>query len=366
MTRLLFVFIFLFSLFFSINIYSQPLKPKQLKLVKQTIAAQFGKVSEYVFLEMAPKTTCVIGRDTFFNPDGFYYLFQLKGDSAIRLDLSSFHGASYFRTLFAWQNKLYQLGGYGFFATHNNLIFFEKNIKEWLYQPTKGNTPLFINGITFLFKDKIYSFNNIKGGNNVEKNIVDSNLYVLDLKTMVWEKYDIPDKKMIIDVGYNQTKDFFWYHNQAYSVIVNKKELKYMIIDNKKVGCIICRDIDHQNENVIYFKWPSSSLIDSSHCIINFDSLWNAYHDLQKNVFTKKEEKTKTTQKQSNTAWIFMLLISLMAIGVFIWVKNKKKVVEVTNNELINEDAESQNTNIEIMYRKIIALNKDIIKYGRT
>ena len=349
----------IFFLFFTLTLFSQPLKPKQLKIVKQTIASQFGKVSEQVFLEMTPKTTCVIESDTFFNPDGYYYLFQLKGDSAIRLDLSSFHGASYHRTLFAWQNKLYQLGGYGFYETHNNLIYFEKNSREWLYQPTHGQVPLFINGITFLHNDKIYSFNNIKGGNNAEKNTVDSNLYVLDLNKMIWEKYEIPDKKLIIDAGYIQTNGYFWYHNQGYSVIVNKKELKYLVLENKKVGCSICFEVEYQINNALYFKWPSSSMMVEGYCKINLDSIWVTYPESQISLIPKNIDIN--AQKQSNSIWLFIILFSILSLGVFLLFKYGKKKLKNNSVELINEDFDIQNTNTEILQLKITDLNKDIL-----
>ena len=125
--------------------------------------------------------------DTFYNPDGFYYIFQLKGDSAIRLDNSSYHGANFNRYLFSWQNQMYHLGGYGFFNTHNNLICFNRNTREWNKINTTGNGPDFIKGITFINGQYVYSFNNFKGGNNVCKDVLDSNLYVLDLTNIFYK-----------------------------------------------------------------------------------------------------------------------------------------------------------------------------------
>jgi len=357
MIRIAILFILLL---FTVTIFSQPLKPKQLRIVKQTIAAQFGKISEQVFLDMSPKTLCIIEKDTFFNPEGYYYLFQLKGDSAIRLDLSSYHGASFFRTLFAWQNKLYQLGGYGFFATNNDLIYFEKNSREWLYQPTNGQVPPFINGITFINNNKIYSFNNIKGGNNAEKNTVDSNLYVLDLVKMHWEKHEIPDKKLIIDAGYTQTNDYFWYHNQVYSVIVNKKERAYLVLENKKVGCSICFDVEYQSNNDLYFKWPSSSLMDNSHCKINLDSLWTNYSESQESLIPQKKEVIVEPQ-QSRATWYFLIILSAFALGIFLWFKKVKKKTQIITNQIVDEEEDVQVTNTENTYLKIIELNKEIL-----
>ena len=335
------------------------LYPKQIKLVKQTISKQFDGVAEKVFLEKTFITTCIVGQDTFFNPDGYYYLFKLTADSAIRLDLSQYHGANFGRHLFSWNNKIYQLGGYGYFTNHSNLIYFENISREWLFQPTKGQAPAFMNGKTFLCNNSIYSFNHLKGGNYVEKDIVDSSLYQLDLLKMTWKKYVNFDKRLIMGGDCFETNDFFWYRNQVYSAIITKKQLKYIIIDNEKVGCVACIKIKYQLNNNLFFSWPSSSLIDEGYCKISLDSIWNKYTNLQLNLIPDENTDDSREQKQSNSALWYLLIAVPFAI-VF-WVRYKKTRAVNTDDELVTEDAEVQITNTENTYRTIIELNKEIL-----
>jgi hypothetical protein len=336
------------------------LYPKQIKLIKQTISKQFDGVAEKVFLGKTLITTCIVGQDTFFNPDGYYYLFKLKGDSAIRLDLSQYHGANFGRHLFSWNNKIYQLGGYGYFTNHSNLIFFENISREWLFQPTKGQAPGFMNGKTFLYNNSIYSFSHLKGGNYAEEDIIDSSLYQLDLLKMTWKKYVNFDKRLIMEGDYFETNDFFWCHNQVYSAIIKKKQLKYIIIDNEKVGCVACKKIKYQINNNLFFSWPSSSLIDEGYCKINLDSLWSTYRESQESLIPQTKEVTVETQ-QSRATWYFLVILSAFALGIFLWFKKVKKNAQIITNQIVNEEDEVQNTNTEIMYRKIIELNKEIL-----
>ena len=70
-------------------INAQTITEKQQKIIKATVAKQFGEVSNTLNFDNEISNICTIGIDTFYNRGGFYYLFQLKGDSAIRLDRSS-------------------------------------------------------------------------------------------------------------------------------------------------------------------------------------------------------------------------------------------------------------------------------------
>jgi hypothetical protein len=328
--------------------------------VKQTISKQFDGVAEKVFLGKTFITTCIVGQDTFFNPDGYYYLFKLTGDSAIRLDLSQYHGANFGRRLFSWNNKIYQLGGYGYFTNHSNLIYFENISREWLFQPTKGQAPAFMNGKTFLCNNSIYSFNHLKGGNYVEKDIVDSSLYQLDLLKMTWKKYVNFDKRLIMEGDYFETNDFFWYHNQVYSAIIKKKQLKYIIIDNEKVGCVACIKIKYQLNNNLFFSWPSSSLIDEGYCKINLDSIWNTYRESQESLVPQTKEVPVEPQ-QSRATWYFLIILSAFALGIFLWFKKVKKNAQIITNQIVNEEEDVQITNTENTYIKIIELNKEIL-----
>jgi hypothetical protein len=51
--------------------------------------------------------------------------------------------------------------------------------------------PPFIYGVSYQLGNKIISFNNYKIGNNIDKDVLDSNLYVIDLRNMKWRKFHL-------------------------------------------------------------------------------------------------------------------------------------------------------------------------------
>jgi hypothetical protein len=243
-------------------INAQTITEKQQKIIKATVAKQFGEVSNTLNFDNEINNICTIGIDTFYNRGGFYYLFQLKGDSAIRLDRSSYHGANFNSYFFSWQNTIYLLGGYGFFTTHNSLINFNENKREWAKVNTGGNGPEFIHGMSFRNNNKIYSFNNFKAGNNVSKDVLDSSLYVLDLTTMVWQKHKMPIVDLIVISNVIRTADYFWYQNDHLTILLNKKEIKFEIIENEKLNLT-------RNNNFISFK-DNSLLFEESNPIKSY------------------------------------------------------------------------------------------------
>ncbi len=103
-----------------------------------------------------------------------------------------------------------------------------------------------------------------------------------------------------------------WYHNQVYSAIIKKKQLKYIIIDNKKVGCVACIKTKHQLNYNLFFSWPSSSLIDEGYCKINLDSIWNKYINLELNLIPDEDTDEEDEHKHSNSALWYLIISSFI------------------------------------------------------
>ena len=65
---------------------------------------------------------------------GVGLVYQLKGDSIIRID-RSFNWRSRYNTNFIYKDdKIYSLGGYGLWTSKNNLIFFDNTTSEWMLE----------------------------------------------------------------------------------------------------------------------------------------------------------------------------------------------------------------------------------------
>ena len=338
-------------------INAQTITEKQQKIIKATVAKQFGEVSNTLNFDNEIRNICTIGIDTFYNRGGFYYLFQLKGDSAIRLDRSSYHGANFNSYFFSWQNTIYLLGGYGFFTTHNNLISFNKNNREWNKINTGGNGPEFIHGISFINNNKIYSFNNFKAGNNVSKDVLDSNLYVLDLPTMQWQKHKMPIVDLIVISNVVRTADYFWHQNDHLTILINKKELKFEIIENEKLNLT-------RNNNFISFKdnslqFEQSNPIKSYRKItqLNLDSVWLVY--IKSSSALYKPNQNTTIQPSNGISPLWFLISIIPLILIFFIYKRKTKVTANKSNPI--ELDQIQDNQLEILFLKIAKLNKGIL-----
>ena len=338
-------------------INAQTITEKQQKNIKATVAKQFGEVSNTLNFDNEINNICTIGIDTFYNRGGFYYLFKLKGDSAIRLDRSSYHGANFNSYFFSWQNTIYLLGGYGFFTTHNNLISFNENKREWAKVNTGGNGPEFIHGISFRNNNKIYSFNNFKAGNNVSKDVLDSSLYVLDLTTMVWQKHKMPIVDLIVISNVVRTADYFWYQNDHLTILINKKEIKFEIIENEKLNLTRNNNFINFKDNLLLFE--ESNPIKSYRKItqLNLDSVWLVYIKSSSALYKPNQNTTIQPSNGISPLWFLISIIPLILILIIYRGKTKVTANKIKPIEL----DQIQNNQLEILALKITKLNKGIL-----
>jgi hypothetical protein len=280
--RIWLVFIFT-SLSFSLN--ASILTSNQ----KNTIAAQINKFIDsdkgisYVYESSGNVLTCIINNDTFYNPNGFHYIYHLKNGQAIRKDHSPYHGHNFRRNLIVYKNDIYLLGGYGFFETNNNLEKFSFKTKEWDYVPTTGEKPPFIRG-TYLQKEElIYCFGNKKSGNNMEPDIYDEHIYKLNMASRVWTKFENinADLKNIKDPTEIYLKDYVINVYSGFSNIINKKTFEYIKISNDELNFTYVNIRDKEiiaDENK--FTCTYSGAIDNSYLKItnDVDQLWKTHY----------------------------------------------------------------------------------------
>jgi hypothetical protein len=280
--RIWLVFIFT-SLSFSLN--ASILTSNQ----KNTIAAQINKFIDsdkgisYVYESSGNVLTCIINNDTFYNPNGFHYIYHLKNGQAIRKDHSPYHGHNFRRNLIVYKNDIYLLGGYGFFETNNNLEKFSFKTKEWDYVPTTGEKPPFIRG-TYLQKEElIYCFGNKKSGNNMEPDIYDEHIYKLNMASRVWTKFENinADLKNIKDPTEIYLKDYVIIVYSGYTNIINKKTLEYIKISNDGLNFTYVNIRDKEiikDENK--FTCTYSGAIDNDYLKItnDADQLWKTHY----------------------------------------------------------------------------------------
>ncbi len=317
--------LFFFSfLLLSYSILAQTLTSKQEKAIRNTIASQFGELhAQSCLLQIGAANFQYLDGDTLFNPQGFHYLFRLKGDTLERLDHSLFHGADNNRFLFTYNHNLYALGGYGYFTTNNNLKYFNLRLKEWCYVKTVGEVPSFIFGPAYKQGNYIYSFNNCKAGNNVESDSLDANDYRLDLKTMQWQRVisNMEHHSFFPKPNFIFTKDYLILLKDLKTMVIAPQLNKFMVISNEDFGIGIVSKLILVDGNSCTFNRFNN--IQSKEIFLDFDNIWKANIIKAKDIVWKQEEPVKT-----NTFFIIICSI-IVAIGIsfvsfFTYVKRKE------------------------------------------
>ena len=283
MLRRIWLFFIFTSLSFSLNASLLTLNQKN------TIAAQINKFldsergSAYYYLSCGDVLTCIIKNDTFYNPNGFHYIYHLKNGEAIRKDHSPYHGHNFRRNLFVYKNDIYLLGGYGFFETNNNLEKFSFKTKEWDFVPITGEKPPFIRG-TYLQKEElIYCFANKKSGNNMEPDIYDEHIYKLNMASRNWTRFENinADLKNIKDPTEVYLKDYVLMIYSGFTNIINKKTFEYIKISNDDLNLTYVNIRDKEiiaDENK--FTCTYSGAIDNQYLKItnDVDQLWKTHY----------------------------------------------------------------------------------------
>ena len=331
----------------SISISAQTLTKKQETSIRNTIKAQFGEhEAKYQILNTGARNFQYLDDDTIFNPNGFHYVFKLKGDTLQRLDHSIYHGFDNHRFLFTHNHNLYALGGYGGFVTNNILKYFNRKLGGWCSVKCTGNIPPFILGPAFKQGKFIYSFGNVKAGNNVEPDILDSNTYRLDLETMLWQKFT----KFNINASFFNsnklkivyTQDFLVVIGEIKILIISAESNKYLYLNNEELGIGNLSSLKSIHLNKILFKRYYNE--DENEISLDITKIWNANIN-KTGLITWKPIETAFTLG-FNGFLIVSLVLIIISFLVYKWrIKKKSK-------PLSKFDLPANEINIEQMHQK--------------
>ena len=360
------ILLVLFSVFFIRPVLAQHLTPIQEAVVRKTMSAQFGDVDKTRIFNLGKDVFCVLGKDTLYNPDGYNYVFKLHHDTIERLDCSLYHGSNHRRFLFAHNGELYALGGYGFFTTNNNLQVFNPNMKEWLFKPTTGDVPDFINGLSFKIGDDIYNMSNFKSGNNTASNLFDSTIYKLDLKTMVWERFYQTDYPKTTTMMALYTDDYNLIIGEFETLIVKPSDFKFLLLDNEVFGFALVTWIDSISHDKLFFNSKGSTYSTKQLYTIDLNATWKKYTDKQKPFNLKPFEKVKTTNGINNWLFISLGLMVVIFIGYFLLKKPKTIIIETINDsiqtDLVDEkEIEQEQEAPEFLYTTLLNCEKTFL-----
>ena len=314
--------------------YSQILTKKQESAIKNTIASQFGATFfKDLNLNLGRTNFQYLNGDTFFNPNGLNYVFKLTSDTLLRLDQSMFHGADNNRFLFTYKNKFYALGGYGHFTTNNNLKQFNFTNHEWQFVSCQGETPPFILGPAYIHGKYLYSFNNLKGGNNVEKDLFDTNAYRLNLETKQWQRVynNLLRKHNIERRSIYYTKDYLLLLYNLNSIVINVKLNAIITINNEENGFGLTNELKRINGDSVFLKPFNEQKV--KEVILDLNQIWQSHAKQSKAI----NWELQLAQKPHNP-YKKMLLASIvfsiaLVILLVLLLKKNKSILQLTLKE---------------------------------
>ena len=304
-----FCYLFIYCFY---NFSAQILTTKQENQINLLLASKFPetKLNSNSFNNGAASFQ-YIGKDIFYNLNGFHYLFKLSGDSLIRMDHSNFHNCDNNRFLFNFNKEIYCLGGYGFFVTNNILKKFNVESKEWIFVECKGEIPPFISGPAFISGQYLYSFWNVKSGNNVTAETKDQSGYRLNLNTFLWEKIGFfYPRSAEINSTYDYgsilyTRDYVFIILGLQSLIISPKTNSYLLLNNE-ANCLSPSSqlVRIDSNNIFYlFKEETKQL--------NLDQYWKNNIKLANKITWEKPNFYSLNQISP----IYLALLSLILVS---------------------------------------------------
>ncbi len=328
------------------NSFAQKLTPNQTKTIRNTVIRYLGKEANLRVLETGKAAFLPVGKDTLFNIHGLRYVFKLKGDSAIRIDQSVYHGSNFYRYLFQHDGKMMSLGGYGMFVTNNNLEAFNAEAREWYLVKTHGDIPNSIKGAGLRFGHFIFVLNNCIDGNNVDDARADDHFYRLDLRDMTWTQFKEfrSDHLKLLPHDFFYLKDYVITKGQHHSFIYNLKTQEYIYCNNDAVGIKQFNGYNtnvHDNQLEIWILDSAQTVIKDPHRDI--DALWNENKKNAKHL----ELNPSIWQQYPNEANIGIIIILLLLTGG-LWFKKQRKQKRTTHklHPLVNKILSSDKTEL--------------------
>jgi hypothetical protein len=303
---------------------AQKLTPKQEKVVSDIVMHYYGHHGKNIAVNSGLKGFVFCGADTFYSPEGYHYVFQLKGDTATRLDNTYFHGGNFMRYLFSYNNDICHLGGYGMYNTNNHLEVFDLKANRWRLQRTSGEKPGFINGVVLQKDSVLFSFFNYKSGNNIEPDVFDNHIYKLNLNTYEWEKFENINmfENKITSVHYTLNYVFAVRGNEA--MLINKGNLHYILIGLDEFYFEKYGSTYEINGNNIRFG-------DTDKTKVDLDVLWSKYKYQTLPLILEPA----WYQVSQNRIILISLLCMLIALLLIIYWKKRQSVKSDQTPELV-------------------------------
>ncbi len=311
--------------------FSQILTKKQESAIKNTIASQFGTSSlDGYNLYLGRANFQYLDGITLFNPQGYNYVFKLTSDTLFRLDHSRFHGADHFRFLFTYKHTYYALGGYGHFTTNNILKYFNFSTNEWCFVSCQGEIPPYILGPAYVHGKYLYSFNNLKVGNNVVKDQFDTNAYRLDIETKRWQRiYSSFLKNLSLEkpIVLNTKKYLILIYNLN-SILININLNNFITIKNEAYGFALYNKFKRINEDSLFFNPFNDQK--GKEVILDLNQIWQSHAKQSKAInweLQLAQEPHNPYKKMLLASIVFSIVLVILLV---LLLKKNKSILQLT------------------------------------
>lgn len=292
-------------------VLGQELNPTQEKTIKKSIEETYGPIDVNFIYNQGFNTISILGKDTLYNPNGYYFVFKLSHGKAERLDRCTFHGGNFHRFLFSWKKRLYALGGYGFFTTTNNLLYFNKISGGWTFQPTGGTIPPHLLGTNFKKGKYIYTFNNYQCGNSTGMDIFDFKLHRLDLDKMQWKTFNLLDTNLFFKGFSYSLKNYVFFKGEDRSVIIHPTTMEYLIVKNEEIGFPYSHQILDLHSDLITIRHVDS--VGAKNCkSIDLETIWKSF-----TIHNKFRYESSIIVKPT-LSWTALSIVALMGLILFL------------------------------------------------
>ncbi len=285
-------------------------------------AIHYPKDLDYTALrsDFVPVST---SKGDYFVVSGCGMVYELKGDSIVRID-HSFRHKNQFAGLFWTQNDtIYLTGGYGFFESTNITTYFDWDTHGWYHHRCRGwEPPRFSGGCAFKGTNKMYFFNGRSEGVLGSGEV--SDVRVLDTRTWEWKNLGQ------ISMNWNPKNESmykFWKNDGHLARLGNR--LFSVDVDNNQVTIFASDkftslyDIVEQNDDLLLTR-------------VNHDQI-NFLVEL-----VKKKDYLGTPLGQERFVplavprwgWIIGILVVMLAVlGYWFWWRFKRQVSETNVTE---------------------------------
>lgn len=309
----------------------------------------------------------------FINGSGRIYKVSkdLNGLSFSRIDSTSHFGYNIGSFGFNYREKLYSLGGYGFWRMNGQLRVFNEQEKEWDIIKLNKEIP-FITGLTegLLWYDtkneKFYSGFYIHKDEAVKSNGLGDSEYIyevmlLDLKGKLWNK--IGDLNLYIQKKIQQIKPITmspW----GQLVLIGEK-INLLDFKNNK---ILSLNINHTNyQTIIRSHWGSVFYFSDSTLIFanknKIDSVKFKYSDFKNTnepLFTKASSDGYKFLTAQNISYLF-ILISMLLLSYIYFLRKRINLKNGNDNFVLKSASEPQTLfdELEIQLLELLIRNTE-------